>query len=410
MSISYLKYSGEQKEATIHLPASKSISNRLLILQALSKGSISVDNVSDAEDTIAMQEMLNSKLMIVNANEAGTALRFATAYFATQLQEGEVKIITAAPSLRVRPIADLVVALQSIGCNIEYADTKEFAPLQIIGVSSLANTIEINANTSSQFVSALCMVAPTLKNGLEIHLKNEIVSEPYIAMTLSLLQECGIEVNKYDNTIRITHQQFYTKHFVVENDWSAASFFYCALLLMQSGSIALNGLQQNSIQGDSYITELAKLFGIDTQFNENGILIAKTNVKEVEPTMIDASNFPDMAIPFIVACAIQYPQIQFTGLSTLLVKESNRVEALQTELRKIGIEVHFENEILSFSGKLSIPDAVVFSTYQDHRIAMALSLVALISNTTIAIDNPEVVNKSFPTYWKEIQKLGIQIQ
>jgi 3-phosphoshikimate 1-carboxyvinyltransferase len=392
------------KQAAVHLPTSKSISNRVMLIRALCHQPFDIMNGSESEDSAAMQQMLDSTTMIVNANEAGTALRFMTAFYCIHQPE-TIKIITGAPRLRQRPIADLVEALQSIGADISYVDKQGFAPLKIKSVASLNNTILISASISSQFISALCMIAPCMPKGLQIHLLPPITSVPYIKMTLAVMQYFGIDSIFKDNIINILPQQYIPKAYTIEADWSAATFLYCALLLLPKGEIILENLTFSGIQGDAYIEELCRQFGIQTIKEQNGLKISKQENFDVPTQLINLNRYPDLAIPFIVVCAIQYPQIQITGLQTLLVKESNRVEALQIELLKIGLQLLYVNEILSFEGKINTDSAVVFDTHQDHRIAMALALVAIV-HPNISINNPEVVSKSFPDYWNQLQRIG----
>jgi 3-phosphoshikimate 1-carboxyvinyltransferase len=394
--------------ASVQLPTSKSITNRVLLIQALCQQHLQINNISNSDDSIAMQDMLASNTMIVNANEAGTALRLMTAFYCMH-QQGTTKIITCAPRLRQRPIADLVQALQSIGADISYADKEGFAPLKIKSVNNLQNNITIDANISSQFISALCLIAPCLPNGLHIQLLPPITSLPYIHMTLGLMNHFEVASSFTDNQIHILPQQYIAKAYTVEADWSAATFIYSALMLLPNGSIFIADLQLQSIQGDAFMYQLAAQFGITSAQQVDGIRINKTSEPIVPAQIIDLNAHPDLAIPFIVVCALQYPQIQITGLQTLLVKESNRIEALQTELAKVGIKLNYTNNALSFSGNLQTTEPVIFDTYQDHRIAMALALVAIM-HPNISINNTEVVSKSFPEYWHQLQVLGFVIE
>jgi 3-phosphoshikimate 1-carboxyvinyltransferase len=389
--------------AIIELPSSKSLSNRALVVQALCAQPFDILNLSNADDTINLHQALNSKLMIRNVGDAGTALRFCTALFSV-LNPESVYILTGSPRLRQRPIAPLVEALQQIGANIKYADKVGFAPLEITSTTITTHEIHVDASMSSQFISALCLIAPTLQNGLNIIPKGQIISEPYITMTLQLMKHFGIAYTQ-NETIQISPQRYSPKNYTVEADWSAASFFYAALLLQENGQIQINGLQQNSLQGDSQITTLLLPFGITTTFHKTGVLINKSTPNITTDYKLDMSNYPDMAIPLIVACAIKFPFVTFTGLSTLLVKESNRIEALQTELIKFGLQLTYQVDVLSFTGTLQpIQTAIVIDTYNDHRIAMAMSLMAF-AGYDLAINHHEVVDKSFPDYWNQLAKI-----
>ena len=405
MKINFTKLTSNAK---VQLPASKSISNRVLIIQALCKQSVAITNVSNSADTIALQEMLASELNIVNANEAGTAFRFMTALLCVQNATTQ-KIITGAPRLRERPIADLVDALNSMGAAITYADKYGFAPLKIQSVDKLKSEVSIAANVSSQFISALCLIAPSLPNGLKIHFNTTIFSLPYIKMTLQLMQYFGVQSSFTENKIHILPQSYVAKPIAIEADWSAATFIYCALLIMQEGTIEIDSLQFTGIQGDEIIADWCKQhFGIQQAITQTGVRINLTKQAIFTALHFDCTDCPDLAIPLIVACAIRYPQTTFIGLQSLLVKESNRIEALQTELAKIGLVLTYQNDILSFSGNLDTNFAVTFDSYNDHRIAMALALVAIV-HPNININDAHVVNKSFPDYWQQLQNLGFKI-
>ncbi len=392
---------------SITLPSSKSISNRALIINALTNNACTLQGLSNSTDTATLQEMLASSLMILNAHDCGTAYRFITAYIATQAA-GRSRIITGAPHLRTRPISGLVNALQSMGANITYMDKENFAPIKVQPTPIAINEVNVEASESSQFVSALCLVAPSLPNGLSIHLNGTISSEPYIHMTLKLMQQLGVESSYIDNTIKIPAGNYKPINYSVEADWSSACFIYCALMLAtKPQDILLQQLSTHSIQGDSYMALLAKDFGITSTSQNENILIA--NNGKVTPALhYKLDSYPDLAIPFIVVCAIKYPSVTISGLHTLALKESNRIIALQTELQKVGVQLIYENDELKFEGKLIINKNIIFSTYNDHRIAMALSLVGIL-NTGVQIENPAVVSKSFPKYWEQLLRIGFLI-
>jgi 3-phosphoshikimate 1-carboxyvinyltransferase len=394
--------------ATINLPTSKSISNRALIIQALCTQQFRIENLSDSNDTKALQEMLASKLLVLNANEAGTAFRFMTAFLCIH-NPGSTHILTGAPRLRERPIEDLVDALNSIGAKIEYIDKIGYAPLKIDAVARLQNQVTISANISSQFVSALCLIAPCLPDGLQIILDTNITSAPYIKMTLALMKEFGIQSIFTENKIEILPQPYLPKPYIIEADWSSATFMYCALLIMQEGEIFIDNIKISSMQGDEIIAKICNQFlNLQTTSKDNGLVLQLSKSENNNLLHFNFTDTPDLAIPFIVMCAIRYPQTTITGLHTLLVKESNRVLALQTELAKVGIILRYENDILTFSGELIISNEVIFETYNDHRIAMALALVAIV-HPHITINDEHVVAKSFPEYWVELSKIGFGI-
>ncbi len=392
----------------IELPTSKSISNRALIIQALCHQPFTIQHLSTAQDTVALQQMLQANTMIVNANEAGTALRFGTAFFACTLPANQVKVITAAPSLRKRPIAPLVDALTSMGANIQYADAHGFAPLKITGVQNLSNKVTVAADVSSQFVTALCLLAPSVPTGLQITLHKSLTSAPYVHMTLQMMQQFGVTSLYENNVISILPQAYQATNYTIEPDWSAASFFYAAAMLLPNPQITLSNLTTQSLQGDAILYQMQAITGVETTITENGLQLSKdVNNNNFSNTIINAADFPDMAIPLIVACAVAKPHLQFSGLHTLLVKESNRILALQTELAKVGILLVYENNLLRFQGQLNPRATPVFDTYQDHRIAMALSLLAFVL-PNVTINNPEVVAKSFPNYWQQLLKFASQ--
>jgi 3-phosphoshikimate 1-carboxyvinyltransferase len=404
----HISFTSLPKNASVQLPTSKSISNRVLIIRALCNQYFAIENISNSNDTVALQEMLSSKLLICNANEAGTAFRFMTAFLSIH-QPGRTKILTGAPRLRQRPIAPLVLALQKMGADIAYTDQIGFAPLKITAVDTLQNEVTIEANISSQFISALCLIAPCLQNGLTINLSDVITSTPYIKMTLHLMLHFGIKSNFENNVIHILPQKYIAKPYIIEADWSSATFIYCALLMMQHGEIFIDKIKFSGIQGDEYIAKIcATYFGLKTKIENNRIRLFLENNSSDTGQHFNFADAPDLAIPFIVVCAIHYQKTTISGLHTLLVKESDRVKALQTELAKVGLQLHYENDILSFSGKIAIEENVIFETYNDHRIAMALALIAIV-HPRISITDEHVVAKSFPDYWIELGKIGFVI-
>jgi 3-phosphoshikimate 1-carboxyvinyltransferase len=401
----HLTFTKYNSNAIINLPASKSISNRALIINALTGNKCMITNLSTASDTIILQELLASPLMILNANDCGTAFRFITAYYATHAT-GRSRIITGAPHLRTRPIADLVNALQSIGCNICYMDKDGFAPIKITPTPITKNKIQIDGSKSSQFISALCLVAPCVPNGLAIEIIHSINSEPYINMTLQMMKQFGVDSTKTSNQILIKQSSYSAVNYTVENDWSSACFFYCALILLgQNTSLTIQNLSTTSIQGDKFIATVAIDFGITTIPKDANLIITNNGIKNIKANY-HFSDFPDLAVPLIVVCALQFPTVTISGLQTLTLKECDRINALQTELAKVGVQLKYVNDILSFTGAFNNSKNVIFNVYNDHRIAMALSLICIL-NKNVSIDNESVVSKSFPTYWQELAKLAI---
>jgi 3-phosphoshikimate 1-carboxyvinyltransferase len=393
------KLSGE-----IKLPLSKSICNRLQIINAISGFGAAIP-MAESTDSTVLAAAFKDEGLVCNVGDAGTAFRFLTAYFAAT--PGTNKVLTGSPRLRERPIAELVNALQELGADISYADKQGYAPLIIKGKKLVGGTVTIDAGVSSQFTSALCMVAPTFDNGLELILNGNIVSTPYIDLTLGLMEECGVQSSFEGGAISIA-KQAYTKVFTeVEADWSAASFYMSASLLCTT-DITLLGLQEESLQGDQELTFILGLLGVHSSFSDLGFCITNSSSKAVSAFLLNMRDTPDAAIPLIVACAINQRGIKIMGLSTLIDKECNRIEALQMELNKIGLILKYENDILSFSGDLINPQHVEFDSHNDHRIAMALALVAC-AGYTVTISNAECVSKSYGNYWDDLSVLGAVI-
>lgn len=406
---------------SVQLPSSKSLSNRALMLQALFPTKISIQNLSEANDTVLLKNILNqlqsyiqfnqSETLTINAEDAGTTFRFLTAYLSS-LKNFEF-ILTGTERMCNRPVHELVDALIQIGADITYIDKKGFPPLSIKGKNLKGGTIHINASVSSQFISALCLLAPTLEQGLTILLDGQIVSQPYINMTLSLMQKVGIESLFHNNKISIEKQTPKQTCLTIENDWSSATFFYgMAMMSNNDVNLFLPNLNRQSLQGDSFIVELATHFGIETNaVNGDGIRVFKNKQFVLNHNLaIDLTAYPDLAIPFIVACATCYPSVTIKGIAHLEYKESKRLTALTTELKKIGIELEYNLEILRFKQihQLDTTLKINFHTYDDHRIAMSLSMLAILGYE-VYLDSTECVQKSFPEYWLQLQQLGFEI-
>jgi 3-phosphoshikimate 1-carboxyvinyltransferase len=416
-----LSYNQPKLIGSVQLPSSKSLSNRALMLQAFFPNKISIKNLSDANDTVLLDNILKhlqaniqfnqSETLTINAEDAGTTFRFLTAYLSSL--KGVEFILTGTERMCNRPVNELVDALLHIGADISYIDIKGFPPLRINGKDLVGGTIHINASVSSQFISALCLLAPTLEQGLSIVLEGKIVSQPYIDMTLSLMQHVGIETQFEKNKISIEKQTPKQTSLTIENDWSSATFFYgMAMMSNHDVNLFLPNLNHQSLQGDSFIVELASHFGIETNdINGGGIRIFKNKQIVLNQNLVvDLTAYPDLAIPFIVACATCYPSVTIKGIAHLEYKESKRLTALTTELKKIGIELEYQFDILTFKQNEPIETThkVSFHTYDDHRIAMALSMIALLGIEVI-LDSTECVQKSFPEYWLQLQHLGFEI-
>ncbi len=395
----------------IELTGSKSESNRALILQALSKGKVSVSNLSAATDTQTLQQILNSNLQIpnseLNVGPAGTAMRFLTAYLS--LQNGEFTL-TGTERMQERPIGILVDALRTLGAQIEYAENEGFPPLHIKGTFvQKTNKISIQGNISSQYISALLLIAPSLPQGLTLQIEGELTSKPYVEMTLAMLAQAGIKHEWTDQIIRIEKQDFSSSVITIEPDWSAASYWYAIAALAKEAELFLPNLQIYSLQGDSKITELMANFGIISQFKNGGVALLKDNRKPIRK-IFDLKDCPDLAQTLIVCCAAFGHDATFTGLETLKIKETNRIKALQTELAKLGVQLIEKNLTYKLDcSERVLPAKIQIDTYDDHRMAMAFAPLALIIDE-VEIQDPEVVNKSYPDFWEHLQQAGFEIK
>jgi len=394
--------------APVLLPASKSISNRALILKALSKSSFAIENLSDSDDTEVMIAAFSDNQYEINIGAAGTSMRFLTAYLA-QL-EGKEHVITGTERMKNRPIRILVDALRQLGADIEYVEKEGFPPLKIKGKELTGGAISLDGSISSQYISALMMIAPMMSNGLTLTLEGKIISRPYIQLTCQMMQDFGVVARLDDNIIQIEHQNYIPTPYFVESDWSAASYWYEILALTNDNvDIELLGLQEKSSQGDAKIAELFDYLGVSTTYTEKGIRLSK-NTNRPAKFVYDFVNEPDMAQTFAVTCCLLNIPFRFTGLQSLKIKETDRISALQKELKKLGyIIADFDNSILEWTGKKCEPEEnPVIDTYEDHRMAMAFAPVSLALGKII-IDEPQVVSKSYPNYWEDLKKAGFNI-
>ncbi len=390
-------------QGEITLPGSKSIANRSLIIRSLCEENFEIENLSSAKDTQTLIELLASKEETLDAGPAGTTFRFMTAYLS--LQEG-TRVLTGSERMKQRPIGVLVDALRELGADIEYMENEGFPPLKIHSPKSLGQVSEISmaADISSQYISALLMIAPTLPKGLHINFQGEPVSLPYIRMTLRMMEYFGIQYQEQENSIQIFPGKYKARSFKVEADWSAASYYFSLAALADEADIQVNGLFEESHQGDSVITEIGKHFGLHTSFNEKGILITKQKTELHSHFTWDFTECPDIAQTVAVMCAGLGISGEFSGLKTLRIKETDRISALRIELAKINVEViELGNEGMKIQGEAKV-DAPCFSTYEDHRMAMAFAPLALMGQ--IEIEEPGVVVKSYPEYWEDLERLG----
>ena len=387
--------------ARIDLPASKSISNRALILNALSYSPYDIQNLSDCDDTRATLEALDSNNTTFDIGAAGTAMRFLTAFLAKTVGEW---IITGSERMKNRPVKLLVDALNSLGARIEYIEKEGFPPLRIFGCALNGGEIHMNGSVSSQYISALMMIAPFMQKGLKINLDGKIISKPYIEMTIQMMQEFGAEIELTENTIHIAPQDYMPIDYLVESDWTAASYWYEMLSLVGEGNIFLNGLFQDSYQGDSKVAELFEQLGIHTTYMSEGILLTSTEINATAMEY-DFTDQPDLAQTLAVTCCFKGIPFIFTGLQSLKIKETDRIAALINELHKLGFVLTEAGEgSLVWEGELCEPiENIIIETYDDHRMAMAFTPAAIFH--PISIEHPEVVSKSYPNFWKDIEKI-----
>ena len=412
----YIVSCPEHIDTSLMLPASKSISNRALIIQALTKGGMMPENLSDCDDTEVIIRGLGKQSEIIDIKAAGTAMRFMTAYLSAT--EGE-HTITGTERMKHRPIGILVDALRYLGAEIEYVGEEGYPPLRIRGRQLEGGTLLIAGDVSSQYISALLMIAPILTKGLELKLTGNIISRPYIDLTLHLMHEFGVAAEWSDfDTIRVKPQPYQQRAYTIESDWSAASYWYEILALTDDtqSKVALQGLKDGSRQGDSTVRYIFSLLGIKTSFKEkdvNGMpeALLTRHSRMLNRMDYDFTNQPDLAQTLIAVCPVLGIPFHFTGLGTLKIKETDRIEAMKREMEKLGYILHEEEgTALSWTGERCEPmTQPTIDTYEDHRMAMSFAPLA-IKLGEIRINNPEVVSKSYPHYWADLRKAGFKIQ
>lgn len=393
-------------EGTIrHLPSSKSISNRVLIIDALAGGVSKLQNLSDANDTRLMLKLIRSKEHVIDIEDAGTTMRFLTAYFALT---GQHKTLTGTPRMQERPIGILVDALRSLGAKISYQKKEGYPPLQTEGFGSqMVSEIAIRGDVSSQFISALMMIAPTLPQGLKIRLEGKIGSKPYIEMTAQLMRDFGAVCHFSDNIIQIEPRPYAPTELSVESDWSAASYWFGFTALANEANITLPFLFEDSLQGDQAIQKIMQSLGVVTTKMEHDMLNLKKSTFEKEIRW-DFTHCPDLAQTVAVVCAAKGITGHFTGLESLRIKETDRIAALQTELKKIGAELIELEHQWTLKPSVSLPSSATFETYHDHRMAMAFAPLATLMN--VIIKSPGVVKKSYPQFWKDLDEIGFTLK
>lgn len=391
---------------SIRISGSKSETNRLLLLQSLYPG-ITMENASESDDSEAMRKALSGNDSVVDIHHAGTAMRFLTAYYA--IQQGTEVVLTGSPRMKERPIGVLVDALRTLGADIEYTNNKGYPPLKIKGKGLTVDSVTIKANVSSQYITALLLIGAKFENGLEIILDGEITSRPYLEMTLSLLGEVGIKTSFQDNVIKVSpannDQQPTT--IIVESDWSSASYFYSIIALSDIGaSITLSSYKLQSLQGDRALADIYQNLGVTTEFNNDSIVLTKVS-RELSTVNCQLNDTPDLAQTIAVSCFGLGVGCNLTGLHTLKIKETDRLEALKAELKKLGAEVEVTDDALFLKPSSTINTEVAIDTYNDHRMAMAFAPLAI--KVPIRIKDAEVVSKSYPAFWEDLKKMGFEI-
>ncbi|WP_299058687.1 3-phosphoshikimate 1-carboxyvinyltransferase [uncultured Polaribacter sp.] len=390
----------------ITISGSKSESNRLLILQNLFP-ELSIENLSDSDDSVHMQHALSTNDETVNIGHAGTAMRFLTSYFA--VKQGRETVLTGSDRMQNRPIEILVNALKDLGANITYEAKEGYPPIRIKGTKITTDKVQINGNVSSQYISSMLLIASKLENGLEIELVGKITSVPYINMTLSLLNQLGIDTSFKGNFIKVLPKKSIKKQVVVvESDWSSASYFYSIAALSDIGSqISLSAYKKESLQGDSCLAEIYQHFGVETVFGENFITLKKVKETNKDVLEIDLKNAPDIAQTIAVTCFAENIACNLTGLHTLKIKETDRLVALNDELTNLGATISVTDKSLHLETSSTINPNIAIKTYNDHRMAMAFAPLAF--KVPIQILNAEVVTKSYQKFWDDMQQIGIKI-
>ena len=389
----------------IFISGSKSESNRMLILQKLFN-EITIHNLSDSDDTHHLQHALASQDDHINVGHAGTAMRFLTAFFA--IQKKRITIISGSERMHQRPIKVLVEALRALGAEISYLENEGFPPLKIIGKPLTEDSVKINGNISSQYISALLLIAASLPNGLRVELLGEITSIPYINMTLTLLEQIGITTTFEGQFIRVAPFKELKKHILqVESDWSSASYFYSIAAMSSMGSeIRLSSYKKESLQGDAILSNIYNFFGVETIYETNSVVLRKIKEPNNETLKIDLNKAPDIAQTIAVTCFGLGISCELLGLHTLKIKETDRLEALKTELTKLGADISVSSSSLYLERSLKMVANVSIETYNDHRMAMAFAPLAM--KIPIEILDADVVTKSYRNFWEDMQKIGFQ--
>jgi len=398
----FLPYISHLPNVTLGLPSSKSESNRLLILRALSKDNLTIENLSIANDTVILKQCLESTSLTFDVADAGTAMRFLLAYCCAVNRH---TILKGSDRMHQRPIGDLVDALRLLGFRIDYLNQKGFPPLEVLPIylGSLQAATDINGTISSQYLSALMLIGWYLPNGIAIHIKNELISKPYIELTAKLMRSVGLDIAISEHDIAIYHQSIATKKIKVGGDWTNVSYWYAFVALSKNTTIMIEGLSPESSQGDKIIMVWMEQFGIKSIFKNGLLQLSKTvNSNTGDLLHFNFTHHPDLAQTIIVLCAGLGRKASFYGLASLKIKETDRIVALNNELQKFGVSlVELNDDGYTLDGEFT-PSPQIIATYRDHRMAMAFAPLSML--TDITIDNPAVVEKSFPTFWDEVSK------
>lgn len=402
-----LKKSKIKAFSRLQITGSKSESNRALLLQSLYNG-LTIQNLSNSDDSKLMKNALSSKATNIDIHHAGTAMRFLTAYFAVNM--GKTTILTGSERMQQRPIKILVDALNSLGADIGYIKNEGYPPLLIKGRQLSKKIVYLKSDISSQYISALLLIAPSLKNGLELHLEGKITSLPYIKMTLALLDEMGVETKFEGNVIRVLPlSNQVSKIFTVESDWSSASYYYSILALSPVGTqIDLSDYKSESLQGDAVLRNIYKKLGVESSFSGTTLSLKKVQRPLPACLALDLSDAPDIAQTIVVSCLGLEIDCYLTGLHTLKIKETDRLVALKNEIKKLGTELKITDNSLHLNNVVSLNCDVHIATYNDHRMAMAFAPLAL--RASLYIENAEVVSKSYPNFWEDLKSLGFKVQ
>lgn len=399
-----ISHTSKSINADLVLPPSKSISNRALIIQALCQSKPKLLNLSQSSDTQSLIKALQANSKTIDIGDAGTSMRFLTAYLSQQ--KGSY-ILTGSDRMKERPIGHLVEALNSIGADINYLEKDGFPPLAINGKAVEGGKVDVSTSVSSQFVSALLLIAPTLKKGLSLSLKGELLSKPYIKMTLNIMRYFGIQSSWTNNTIQVEPQNYRPRDLKVESDWSALAFILQGMSIAKSAQVSISGLSKDSWQGDSYVLNLFEKFGLQHEFKDDKLYLKKFNKDLNRDYNVNLIDTPDLTQAYCCTLSAFSKSAKISGLNNLKLKESHRLKALHIELNKIGQISYYTEDTMQLEASILHTPIESFDSHNDHRMAMCLAPFALLFD--IKIKNIEVVNKSYPSYWEDLKKMGFTI-